>query len=266
MAEACIGTIKNTAACDVHSNECDSRLFAFRVRRSYLELLEENSFVVYRPIHRDEISDAVAHLRDLHRQLRPSNDRERYAFERRELVTKNLLSNLRRTGEHPTLSMLLEVGDIFSLTIEGAHRLFGYDLGRIREYDLRLNGRRTHIVESYAFERDLLVDLPLDLASSEAFASNGTLRELVRNWQRDVPMRALRGPAWRRPGTFYVHVGTEDSLGSSLPPGSMGLVEPVEEEEARQPNPRSMYLLQFGNGYRFSPLRCVHGYLTSTGQ
>jgi hypothetical protein len=45
---------------------------------------------------------------------------------------------------------------MFSLTIEGAHRLFGYDLGGIREYDLRLNGRRTHIVESYAFERDLL--------------------------------------------------------------------------------------------------------------
>ena len=221
---------------------------------------------MYRPVPRNEISDAVAHLRELHRQLRPSNDRERYAFERRELITKNLLSNLRRTGDHPTLSMLLEVADIFSLTIEGAHRLFGYDLDGIREYDRRLNGGRTHIVESYAFERDLLVDLPLELASSEAFASDGTLRELVRSWQRDVPMRALKGPAWRRPGAFYVHVGTEDSLGSSLPPGSMALVEPIDEEEAQQPNPRSVYLLQFANGYRFSPLRCVHGYLTSTGQ
>jgi hypothetical protein len=210
---------------------------------------------VYRPVPRNEISDAVAHLRDLHRQLRPSNDRERYAFERRELVTKNLLSNLHRTGDHPTLSMLLEIADMFSLTIEGAHRLFGYDLDGIREYDLRLNGGRTHIVESYAFERDLLVDLPLELASSEAFASDGTLRELVRSWQRDVPMRALRGPAWHLPGAFYVHVGTEDSLGSSLPPGAMALVEPIEEEEARQPNPRSIYLLQFGNGYRCS--RCV---------
>ena len=210
---------------------------------------------MYRPVPRNEISDAVAHLRDLHRQLRPSNDRERYAFERRELVTKNLLSNLHRTGDHPTLSMLLEIADMFSLTIEGAHRLFGYDLDGIREYDRRLNGGRTHIVESYAFERDLLVDLPLELASSKAFASDGTLRELVRSWQRDVPMRALKGPAWRRPGAFYVHVGTEDSLGSSLPPGALALVEPVEEEETRQPNPRSIYLLQFGNGYRCS--RCV---------
>ena len=210
---------------------------------------------MYRPVARSEISDAVTHLRELHRQLKPSNDRERYAFERRELLTKNLLSNLRRTGEHPTLSMLLDIADMFSLTIEGAHRLFGYDLSGIRECDLRLNGTRTHIVESIAFERDLLVDLPLELAASEAFSSDGTLRELVRSWQRDVPIRALRGPVWRRPGAFYVHVGTEDSLGSSLPPGSMALVEPIEEEEARQPNPRTNYLLQFANGYRCS--RCV---------
>jgi hypothetical protein len=100
---------------------------------------------VYRQVPHTEILDALAHLRELHRQIRPSNDRERYAFERRELVTKNLFSNLRRTGQHPTLSMLLEIADMFSLTIEGAHRLFGYDLDAIREYDLRLNGRRTHI-------------------------------------------------------------------------------------------------------------------------
>jgi hypothetical protein len=29
----------------------------------------------------------------------------------------------------------------------------------------------------------------------------------------------------------------------------MTLVEPIEEEEARQPNPRSIYLLQLRNGY-----------------
>jgi hypothetical protein len=100
---------------------------------------------VHRHVPRTEILAALAHLRELHRQIMPSNDRERYAFERRELVTKNLLSNLRRTGDHPTLSMLLEIADMFSLTIEGAHRLFGYDLDAIREYDLRLNGGRTHI-------------------------------------------------------------------------------------------------------------------------
>ena len=221
---------------------------------------------MYRHIPRTELIDALAHLRELHRQIAPSNDRERYAFERRELVTKNLLSNLRRTGDHPTLSMLLEIADMFSLTIEGAHRLFGYDLGGFREYDLRLNSARTHIVESYPFERDLLVDVPSALAPSEAFASDKTLGELVHSWQRGIPIRALKGPAWRRSGAFYVQVGTEDSLGSSLPPGSLALVEPIEEDETRQPNPRSIYLLQFRNGYRFSPLRCVHGYLTLIGQ
>ncbi len=68
---------------------------------------------MYQNVPRPEILDALVHLRDLHPQSRPSNDRERHAFERRELVTKNLLSNLRRTGDHPTLSMLLEIGDMF---------------------------------------------------------------------------------------------------------------------------------------------------------
>lgn len=35
----------------------------------------------------------------------------------------------------------------------------------------------------------------------------------------------------------------------------MAIVEPIEEEEARQRNPRSICLLQFANGYRCS--RCV---------
>jgi hypothetical protein len=212
---------------------------------------------VYHNVPRPEIVDALIHLRDLHRQVRPSNERERSAFERRELLTKNLLSNLRRTGDHPTLSMLLEIADVFSLTVEGAHRLFGYNLPAIREYDLRLNGGRTHIVESYVFERDLSVDLPAELAPPEAFMLDRALSELVQRWQRDVPVRALRGSTWRRPGVFYVHVGTEDSLGSSVPPGAMAQVEPIEEEEAQQPNPRSVYLLQFPNGYRCS--RCVVG-------
>jgi len=210
---------------------------------------------MYRHVPRSEVIDALAHLRELHRQIQPANDRELYAAERRELITKNLLSNLRRTGDHPTLSMLLEIADMFSLTVEGAHRLFGYDLGGIREYDLRLNGGRTHIIESYIFERDLFVDVSRELAPSEAFALDGTLGDLVRSWQSDIPISALEGPVWHRRGSFYVHVGTEDSLGSSLPAGAMALVEPIDEEEARQPNPRSIYPLQFGNGYRCS--RCV---------
>jgi hypothetical protein len=71
----------------------------------------------------------------------------------------------------------------------------------------------------------------LPQAPSEAFTLDGTLSELVRRWQRDISMRALRGSAGRRPGVFYVHVGMEDSLGSSVPLGAMAQVEPIEEEE-----------------------------------
>jgi hypothetical protein len=65
----------------------------------------------------------------------------------------------------------------------------------------------------------------------------------------------LEGKDWEQPGAFYVHVGTGDSLGSSIPPGALALVEPVSKEEVLRPNPRGIYLLQFGNGYRCS--HCV---------
>jgi hypothetical protein len=207
------------------------------------------------PVPRAEIADTLAHLRDLFRGRKPRNDQEARAHERREVVTKNLLSNLFRLKQHPTLNAVLEVADIFSMTLDGAHRLFGYKLEDIREYDLRLNGGFTHIIESYPFERDLAVDLPLQLGSNEVFTGNATLRDLVPEWQTDVPIGTLEDEGWHQPGTFYVLVGTEDSLGSSLPPGAIAQVEPIREEDRVRPNPRAIYLLQFGNGYRCS--RCV---------
>lgn len=209
---------------------------------------------MYSPVPRGEVADMLTHLRGLFRQMKPSNEQEALAHEKREIVTKNLLSNLLRMKEHPTLNAVLEVADTFSLTLDGAHRIFGYSLEAIRDYDITLNGGRTHIVESYPFERDLLIDLPSRLGS-EAFTRNATVRELVSKWQTEIPIRALEEEGWHQPGAFYVHVGTEDSLGSSLPPGSIALVEPVCEEDRVRPNPRAIYLLQFGNGYRCS--RCV---------
>jgi hypothetical protein len=210
---------------------------------------------VYRHISRSEISETLTHLRELFRQNKPSSAREMRAHEKRELLTRNLLSNLNRTKQHPTLHTVLEVADSFSLTLDGAHRLFGYDLEKIREHDIVLNGGRTHIIESYPFERDLLIDLPSQLGSKDIFRWNSPLSDLVPKWQTDVPIRVLEEEGWQEPGIFYVHIGTEDSLGSSLPPGSVALVEQVEEEEQLRPNPRAIYLLQFGNGYRCS--RCV---------
>jgi hypothetical protein len=222
---------------------------------SRAEILLRRLLVVYTPLPRAEIADMLAHLRELFRRRRPRNDREARAHERREVVTKNLLSNLFRLKQHPTLNAVLEVSDIFSLTLDGAHRLFGYNLEGIRKYDFRLNGGLTHIIESYPFERDLPIDLPLQLGSREVFTWNATLRDLVPEWQTDVPIRTLEDEGWHQPGTFYVHVGTEDSLGSSLPPGSIAQVEPVGVEDRVRPNPRAIDLLQFGNGYRCS--RCV---------
>lgn len=211
--------------------------------------------MIYQPVVRDDILDALVHIRDLRRQAEGSGGGADLAQERREIALKHLLSNLPRTGAHPTLRTVLEIAELFSLTLEGAHRLFGYDLARFGELDLRLSGGRTHIVESYGFNRDLTVDLPLELEPSADLGANHMLAELVRGWQRGVPLRALEKPGWRRPGTFYVHIGTEDSLGSSLPPGALALVEPVDRGEQLLPNPRAVYLLQFSNGYRCS--RCV---------
>ena len=83
---------------------------------------------MYKPVPRGQIADALIHLRELFRQRDPSNERERLTHERREIVIRNLLSNLSRTKEHPTLHTVLELADVFSLTVDGAHRLFGYEL------------------------------------------------------------------------------------------------------------------------------------------
>ena len=210
---------------------------------------------MYEYVPRQEIIDVLRHVRDLLRKCEPVNDRERLAAERREIVAKYMISNLPRTGPHPTLSTIKELVDTFLLTIGAAHELFGYDLDAVRQCDLRWNSGRTHIVESYVFERDKLIDFPLELAPESTFYADALLSRLVRDWQSIVPARALNHPSSNGSGVFYVHVGTEDSRGSSLPPGSIALVEPIDVAEALRPNPRFIYLLQFGNGYRCC--RCV---------
>jgi hypothetical protein len=211
---------------------------------------KEWSFALYRPVSRNEIVEKIEHLSALHRQSQPTNASEARAQDRREAATRTLLANIPRTKHHPTLKTLLEVANNFSLTVEGAHRLFGYNLASIRTFDLMLNGGRTHIIDSYGFERDVLIDLPVRLASEEMFSSNRMLQDLVIEWQRDVPFRVIDRDPWHQPGTFYVHIGTEDSLGSSLPPGSIAIVEPIDAAEISKPSPRSIYLLQFSHGYR----------------
>jgi hypothetical protein len=207
---------------------------------------------MYRPIARSEIFDALVHLRDLYRKTSRASNAQYLAHERREVTTKNLLSNLHRMKEHPTLHTVLEVADIFSLTLSGAHQLFGYDLEEMKRYDLQWNGGRTHIIESYPFDQDLKIDLPAELGN-KTLANAASLGELVQTWQTGIPIGTLIDDAgWQKPGVFYVRVGTEDSVGSNLPPGAVALVEPIEQAEQMRPNPKSIYLLQFGDGYRCS--------------
>ena len=207
---------------------------------------------IYEAVPRKKLVDAFRHIYEVRRRLKPRSEQELRAYERHEAAAKDFLSNLPRGSQHPTLKSLFEIGEICGLTLSGAHALFGYNLGALRECDLALNGSRTHICELYSFDRDLLIDLPMRLAQGEMFQRNALLRDLVLEWQTDIPIRTLEEAGWVQPGTFSVHVGTQDSLGSSLPPGSLAMIEPVTEAEKHLPLPRNVYLLQFGNGYRCS--------------
>jgi hypothetical protein len=119
--------------------------FPLRYRNSHVEYFQEEHFAVYRYVPRPQIIEVLTHFRDLFRQIELTNEREQLAAERREVVAKYLISNLRRTGDHPTLHALMEIAETFLLTIGGAHGLFGYDLEAIRQFDLRWNAGRTHI-------------------------------------------------------------------------------------------------------------------------
>lgn len=208
-----------------------------------------------RDVARSEIVDRVRHIRSLLRQKKPRDEQEQTLFARYESKTTNFLSNIRRSSERPTLNQVRIVEEACSLTADGSHRLFGYEIDEIRNIDARVNRGRTHIVESYVFERDLLIELPLELAASREFSRTATLATLVRRWQRNIPIAALNRSGWRQPGTFHVRVGTEDSVGSNIPPGAIALVQSIGGVEIQRPNPGFTYLLQFANGYQCS--RCV---------
>ncbi len=100
---------------------------------------------MYTSVGSSEIIDRVEHIRELHRQIHVSNDRERIAYQRREQKIKDFISNLRRTDARPMANMVRDMEEACRLTTDGAYRLFGYELDGIREFDLRLNGGRTHI-------------------------------------------------------------------------------------------------------------------------
>jgi len=100
---------------------------------------------MYRPADNAEIIERVEHIRGLLRQVRPADEREQRVRERREQWIKDLITNLRHTSGRPMVPMLEDLETLCLLTKDGGYRLFGYSLDAIREYDLYLNGGRTHI-------------------------------------------------------------------------------------------------------------------------
>jgi hypothetical protein len=72
---------------------------------------------MYRPFSRRQIVDNLLHLRELFRRIKPSSEMENLAQEKRELVIRDLLSNVARSNQHPTLHAVLEIADLFSLTL-----------------------------------------------------------------------------------------------------------------------------------------------------
>ena len=78
---------------------------------------------MYSHVPRNVVTDALIHIRDLYRRIRSTNDQALRAHARREATIRDLLSNLPRTNEHPTLKTVLDVADACGLTLERAHRL-----------------------------------------------------------------------------------------------------------------------------------------------
>jgi hypothetical protein len=132
---------------------------------------------MYSPVSSADIIARIEHIRELHRQVDRLRDRRRLAHDRREQKIRDFTSNLRRAGDRPMANMVRSLEDICSLTTDGAHRLFGYELDGVSDFDFHLNGSRTHIVESYVFDRDLMVELPLELAPEDAFRLTGQCAE-----------------------------------------------------------------------------------------
>lgn len=222
---------------------------------------------MYRSVGRKEIIARIDHIRGLLRQAKPNNEAEHLLQKKREHWLKDFVGNARRASMRPMVHTLDEIESLCQLTKDGAYRLFGYTLDSIRDCDQDLNSSRTHLVESYVFDRDRDVALPLELANEAAFAKTAYLNELVVGWQTTIPMWQLGPRPWDDPGSFYVRIGTDDSKNASLPPGAIAAAQRVNEAERMSPNPEAVYVLQFRNGYQCGRCAVLDGRLHfSTGE
>ena len=165
-------------------------------------------------------------------------------------LSPDLLTNIRQFGSTPTPRQLQALKLRLSLTIGGAFKLFGYKLDGMQSIDRFLNGGRTRFVESYPFHRDRPVDLPGTLGHDRTFQGTAFLSDLVLRWQKQIPIRAIRGLHWQKNGFLYAQLGSSDTLAMpKIPPGSHIVIRPIGEQERQNPYPTRMYFLQNGRGY-----------------
>lgn len=218
---------------------------------------------MYQPVSPREVVDDVEHIYGLCQNPADFADESSGAQYARMLFLRRLINNLKheRSGLSPRI--LAELSRHVPLSIGGSFRLVGYQLDAMREADFLLNGHRTRIIESYPFHLDREIDLPRVLSERDVLERNAFISEVVLEWQKGLPIRVTHKPGWHLRGTFYVQLGTEDSLAlSGVPPGAILTVVPISADEQVQPNPKAVYCLQFGNGYRCCSCIVSHGRLT----
>lgn len=209
---------------------------------------------VYEPVSAEKKTEMLSHLQMLSRFRRP--DDMAVGPEERGSFNPDLISNIRQFGYTPSPRQLHLLSQNLSLTIGGAFKLFGYSLEGMRHLDFLLNGARTRLIETYPFYRDRPVDVPELLAEESAFQENSFLSDLVRSWRRQIPIRTIYGPHWRRRRLLYAQIGTGDGMAlPTIPPGSVVAIGEIDEKERRHPDPQRYYFLQHRAGY--SCCRCV---------
>ena len=205
---------------------------------------------MYERISRREAIDRFAHIYDLYRRdAHIETDGSRGDQARLRFLSR-IMDHLRHRRSTLSPRMLAGLTRYAALTVGAAFELAGYPLDGMREVEYALNGHRTRVVESYPYSLDCGVDLPVHLLGPEAFEHSAFVADVVYEWQKH-PIRSVLGKGWRREKTFYIQMGTNDSVGlSALPPGAMVAIAPVASEEITHPDPESIYCLQFGDGYR----------------
>jgi hypothetical protein len=145
-----------------------------------------------------------------------------------------------------TLQSVLEVADIFSLTLDGAHRIFGYSLEEIQEYDLKLNSGRTHTIRARRsihsdrgrFSLDALLnarhlhDLPGSFRSAHLPVPSDrwrALREEYVEWPTLLSRKFPRLRNWDERIVRFPQGSAVHGLDPSISPGSLMLLDKVAE-------------------------------------